>query len=266
MPITKFQKQVLALLKANRNPESYVAGRTAIQRAHDSIRYSEDVDIFHDLDQAVTDSYNADRILLDKSGYTVTTQISQPSFYRAVIGKAGNYLKLEWVRDTAFRFFPVVDDDILGYRLHDVDLAVNKCLALANRSVVRDALDIVELDRDVMSLAAMVSAACGKDPGFSPELMLEMIQRHMTFTPVELAAESLTKPVDAQKLKLTLLNLMAETRLVFRSMSPQNIGCVFIDKKGQILKDLSKVSEGKFKVHYGSVKGSWPSVSDSENT
>jgi hypothetical protein len=262
MPITAFQKQVLALLKANRNPESYVAGGTAIQRAHDSIRYSEDVDIFHDVDQAVTDSYNADKVLLEKCGYIVATQISQPSFYRAVVGKEGNRLKLEWVRDTAFRYFPVVDDDALGYRLHDVDLAVNKCLALANRSVVRDALDIVELDRDVMSLAAMISAACGKDPGFTPELMLEMIQRHMTFTPVELAAESLTKPVDAQELKRKLLKLLDETRRVFQGIAPQYIGCIFVDKKGQILKDLSKAPTGNFTAHHGSVKGSWPLVID----
>ncbi|MBM4250607.1 MAG: hypothetical protein FJ146_01380 [Deltaproteobacteria bacterium] len=100
--------------------------------------------------------------------------MAQPSFYRATVSKGEDQVKLEWVRDTAFRFFLVVKDDVLRYRLHDVDLAINKCLALANRSEVRDALDCIELDRDALSLAASIVAACGKDPGFTPELMLEL--------------------------------------------------------------------------------------------
>ncbi len=56
----------------------------------------------------------------------------------------------------------MVEDDDFGCRLHDVDLAINKCLAFANRSVVRDALDIIEMDQKVMSLTAMISAVCGK--------------------------------------------------------------------------------------------------------
>ncbi len=149
----------------------------------------------------MTDSYQSDRTTLIDGGYSFDTQISQPSFYRATIGKSGEYLKLEWVRDTAYRYFSVVTEEDLGYRLHDVDLAINICFALANRSVVRDARDIIELDRKVISFPAMISAACGNDRGFTPELMLDMIQRHMTFTPDELAAESLTKKIDPVSLK-----------------------------------------------------------------
>ena len=123
MPITAFQKKVLQLIKSNRSPDSYVAGGTAIQRAPDSLRFSDDIDFFHDADQAVTDAFQSDRATLISAGYSFDIQISQPSFYRATVGKAGEQLKLEWVRDTAFRYFPVVDDEELGYRLHDIDLA-----------------------------------------------------------------------------------------------------------------------------------------------
>jgi hypothetical protein len=260
MPITAFQQRVLTLLKSNRSPDSYVAGGTAIQRNSESLRYSEDIDIFHDTDKAVTDAFQSDRATLLAAGYSVETQISQPSYYRSTIGKDGQYLKLEWVRDTAFRFFPVVEDNDLGYRLHDIDLAINKCLALANRSVVRDALDIIELDRKLISLPAMISGACGKDPGFTPILMIEMMQRHMTFTPHELAAESLTKPIDPVKLKKDLLKLVDRTRKVIDKLSADEIGCIFVDKEGRVLKELTDLDRKKHRAHFGSVKGSWPRI------
>lgn len=262
MPITAFQKKILNLIKSNRSPDSYVAGGTAIQRAPDSLRFSDDIDFFHDADQAVTEAFQSDRATLMSAGYSFDIQISQPSFYRATVNKAGEQIKLEWVRDTAFRYFPVVDDEDLGYRLHDVDLAINKCLALANRSVVRDALDIIELDRNALSLSAIVSAACGKDPGFTPDLMLEMIQRHLTFTPDQLAAESLTKPVDPVKLKKDLLALLERTRKTLQKIPAKNIGCLFTDKKGHVVKDLSKLNLTQHTPHFGSIRGSWPRVVD----
>ncbi len=196
------------------------------------------------------------------AGYHFETHISQPSFYRATVVKGDEQLKLEWVRDTAFRYFPVVEDEDLGYRLHDIDLAINKCLALANRSAVRDALDIIELDRDILFLPAIVSAACGKDPGFTPDLMLEMIQRHMIFTPDQLAAESLTKPVDPVKLKKDLLILLERTRNILQEVPVKAIGCLFTDKKGNVLKDLSKLKESQHTAHHGTIRGSWPRVVD----
>jgi len=51
--------------------------------------------------------------------------MQQPGFCRAVISKDAQLLKLEWVFDTAFRFFPVVPDPDLGFRLHPADVAVN---------------------------------------------------------------------------------------------------------------------------------------------
>jgi hypothetical protein len=260
MPITTFQKMVLRLIKSNRSPDSYVAGGTAIHRAPDSLRFSDDIDFFHDADQAVTDAFQSDRATLLSAGYIFETQISQPSFYRAMVGKADEKLKLEWVRDTAFRYFPVVDDDDLGYRLHDIDLGINKCLALANRSVVRDALDIIEIDRDILPLPAIISAACGKDPGFTPEFMLEMIQRHMTFTPDQLAAESLTKSVDPVKLKKDLLTLLDQARKTLQEVPAKAIGCLFTDKIGNVLKDLSKLKLNLHKPHHGTVRGSWPKI------
>ncbi len=81
MPITEFQRRVLSLIKTNRNPESYVAGGTALNRHPDSARFSADVDIFHDADVAVVRGFESDRDQLVKAGFTVEIHIAQPSFY-----------------------------------------------------------------------------------------------------------------------------------------------------------------------------------------
>lgn len=133
-------------------------------------------------------------------------------------------------------------------------------MAPVNRSVVRDALDIIKLDRDVLSIKAIVSAACGKDTGFTPDLMLEMIQRHMTFTPDQLEAESLTKPLDPVKLKKDLLTLLEKTRKNLGDVPAKAMGCLFTDKKGHVLKDPSKLKQTQHKPHHGAILGSWPRV------
>jgi hypothetical protein len=261
MPLSSFQRQVLLLLKASRNPESYVAGGTVIQRDAASLRYSSDIDFFHDTDLAVTTAFQSDRATLVEHDYAFEILISQPSFYRATISRGQDQLKLDWVRDTAFRFFPVVDDPDFGYRLHDVDLAINKSLALANRSELRDVLDIVELDSKILSLAGCVWAACGKDPGFTPELMLDLIQRHAIITPDLLALEALRQPVDPKKLKSDLSRLLTEARQIIPTLDPADIGCIYVDGKGAVLRDLGHLESKDVTRHFGTVKGTWPRLS-----
>ena len=71
MPITKFQSEVLNLIKKNRNPDSYVAGGVAINRTEDTNRYSNDIDFFHDTDEAVRISAEADINILNAVWFSV---------------------------------------------------------------------------------------------------------------------------------------------------------------------------------------------------
>jgi len=41
---------------------------------------------------------------------------------------------LEWARDSAFRFFPLIEHPDLGIVLHPFDLAANKVLASSDAS------------------------------------------------------------------------------------------------------------------------------------
>lgn len=258
MPITAFQHQVLALLRQNRNPNSYVAGGIAIHRSEHSTRYSNDIDFFHDTDEAVSTCYNSDRALLSAHGYGVRLLIDQPNFIRAVVAKSEESLKLEWVRDTAFRFYPVIDDDDLGYRLHDADLAINKCLALANRNEVRDIIDLVHQHRQVMSLGAICWAACGKDPGFTPQLLLSQMRRNSIIRQEHLVAEALTEPVDPIKLKQNWIDLLDQAASLCESLPSRDLGCIYLNTDGSIIKIPTPDVVSEKIRHFGSVGGAWP--------
>src|ERR1035437_5754261 len=51
VPLSKIQTDVLRLLASHRDPESYVAGATPLNR--DAPRYSGDIDVFHDREERV---------------------------------------------------------------------------------------------------------------------------------------------------------------------------------------------------------------------
>jgi len=260
MPVTEFQKKVLGLLRAHRNPNSYVAGGIAIHRSESSLRFSNDIDFFHDTDIAVGEAATADTDVLKRIGYKVEILLDQRSFIRAVASKDDTSLKLEWVRDTAFRFFPIVEDPSLGYRLHDVDLAVNKCLALANRIEVRDIVDLIQMHTSVMSLAATCWAACGKDPGFTPEFLIDCMQRHSVIRPEQLKSESLIREISPTDLKRDWLEILNPVTQLLREFPAVDLGCVYVTTDGSIVRAPTPTSiSGKVR-HFGSVGGCWPVV------
>ena len=57
MPVSELQGRVLREIAANRSPDSYLAGATVLHRADDSPRFSQDLDFFHDLEEAVAGPY-----------------------------------------------------------------------------------------------------------------------------------------------------------------------------------------------------------------
>ena len=68
----KIQTEVLRLLAAQRDPESYVAGATPLNR--DAARYSGDIDIFHDREERVASAAINDVKALEARGYGVRWQ------------------------------------------------------------------------------------------------------------------------------------------------------------------------------------------------
>ena len=99
----------MAILIANRTPESHLAGGAVINRGETGLRFSDDLDIFHDVAANVTASAEADAKALQEAGYAVTWALRKEGFYQADVGRGDDRLKLDWTTDSAFRPFFLPD-------------------------------------------------------------------------------------------------------------------------------------------------------------
>jgi hypothetical protein len=261
MPLGDFEKSILRLLAANRNPESYIAGATVFLRQEDSPRQSQDIDIFHDTVQSLQQAALADAAALQQNGYLLEWADQQEMFRRAVVSRAGRSTKMEWAYDSAFRFFPVQPDVELGFVLHPLDGATNKVLALAGRGELRDYLDVLFLHRNVLSLGALAWAACGKDAGFTPQFLIEEAQRLAHYPAIRLNALLLREPVDPVECKRQWLQALEEARALFIKLPPEEIGCLYLNASHQaVTPDPAAPEFPKLHRHYGSVRGAWPAI------
>ncbi|MDZ4402690.1 nucleotidyl transferase AbiEii/AbiGii toxin family protein [Prosthecobacter sp.] len=263
MPLTSFQKDVLAVIAGNRSEDSHFAGGLVLNAAEDSPRFSHDFDIFHELAEQVAGSSNLDVSSLKRAGFQVTLQSGnwdEPcSFRKAVVTKGDDKVEIDWAADSAFRFFPIERDPLLGWRLHLFDMATNKALALAARSVTRDYIDIVELHK-TYPLPAIIWAACGKDPGYSPMLLLEMMRRFARIHPDKISAIQ-ARQIDQVALKIawTDMHVYAEeemTRLA-DTQPDMPIGVAFVDVNGQ---PGWIGTDPTLKIHRPSIRGCLPTV------
>jgi hypothetical protein len=261
MPLTAFQSETLRLLANRRSPESFVAGAMVLNAGSDSPRYSKDVDIFHDVEESVGTNAEADAALLRQSGYQIEWLLRQPVFQRAEVVRGGNRLLIEWVFDSAFRFFPVERDDLTGWRLNLYDAATNKILALMGRGEPRDYLDVLFFHEHHLSLGALCWAAAGKDPGVNPFMILQECRRTTRFQPEQFSELLLAKPLDLQGWKTMWLQASREAEQLLRDLAPEEVGCLYLDPSGKPVTPNPKESEfPALTRHFGSIRGAWPVI------
>jgi len=153
LPLTALQKDVLALLAGLRSQESHFAGGIVLNAGDDSPRFSNDFDLFHELAEEVTRASVRDVQCLRQAGFEVETHFprgeweQESTSRKARVNRGAEWVEIDWAADSAFRFFPIERDPVLGWRLHRFDVATNKALTLAARTETRDYVDIVELHR-----------------------------------------------------------------------------------------------------------------------
>lgn len=231
VPLTALQTAVARLLAKNRTPESHLVGAAALMLDSQSPRMSDGLDYFHDEEAFVAAAYEADRAVLVGAGCRVTVQLSQPGFVRAVVESGGDATKVEWAHDSAWRFFPAEADPAVGYRLHPLDLAINKVLALVGRDEPRDFLDTLYVHQRILALPALVWAAVGKDPGFNPAQLAELLARKGRYHEQDFAALKLAHPVNLQEMKRTWLDALAATRRAVARWPASDAGLLYLDPK-----------------------------------
>jgi hypothetical protein len=256
VPLTDFQANLAQLLSSNRSFDSYLAGGAAILIEPNTKRYSRDLDYFHESDTRVAAAYAADRSLLEKAGYSVEVGLQQPGYIRALVRRDEEATKVEWARDSSWRFMPTVKDDRVGYLLHPVDLAVNKVLALAGRDEPRDVIDILHLHRHLLALDALCWAA-----GFTPLSLLELLKRRGRIRPEELARLDLAEAIDIRAIKSAWLEALDSVEPFVASRPPDEIGCLYYSPSRRAFVDPRVVADAQ--PHFGRPGGVLPQVSPS---
>lgn len=265
MPLTDLQREILATLAPARTPESYLAGGAALHISPDSLRYSRDLDLFHDSLERVAEAFDEDRELLRAEGFSLELVLSQPGFIRSVVRRGEDATLIDWAHDSAWRFLPPVQDDLGGFLLHEIDLAVNKTLALAGRDEPRDLVDILFADDRILPLGALIWAAVGKDPGFTPLSLLEHLRRAGRYRPEEIERLDLAVPFDLVEGKERWLAALDAAEEFVRARPPDEIGCLYYSEKlGRFEApdpDADVESQGLV-PHYGRPGGVLPRPSD----
>jgi hypothetical protein len=271
MALTIIQRRICRLIAENRiaSGESYVAGGVALNELISAPRISRDIGLFHDTDEALEATWAADRVLMEKNGFEIRVVRERSSFVEAEVSRDGDTVVVQWARDSAFRFFPLLPHEELGLTLHPFDVATNKVLALVGRLEVRDWIDVINCDERIQPLGYLAWAASGKDPGFSPEAILEHAGRTGRYSAEEvreLAFES--EPPDAKELSRKWHAILDAARQVIAALPADQAGSCVITRAGELycgdvseLRDAMNRSDIRF--HTGRIRGAFPVVVES---
>ena len=260
MPLTDYQYELGRLLARNRSEDSYLAGGAAILLQPNTKRISQDIDYFQDSAERVATAYGADLQTLLDHEYDVEPEIMLPGYIRAVVRSRDQATKVEWARDSAWRFMPVIRSEDFGYQLHPIDLATNKVLALAGRDEARDLVDTLYLHKQVLTLGPLIWAAVGKDPGFSPLSLLELLNRRGKLHPEEIARLHVMEPLDLQELKEDWLTALAGADAFVRSRPSDEAGCLYYSPGLQKFVDPNRDDITDAVPHFGLLGGVLPRV------
>jgi hypothetical protein len=246
---------ILNVLAERRNPQSYVAGATPLNRG--TARFSSDIDVFHDREEHVAAAAAQDAETLRSAGYRITWLRRDPAIHAAEISGDGASTRLEWVADSDYRFFPTVKDEVFGFVLHPIDLALNKVMAAAGRREVRDIVDLALIDEQILPLGSLIWAAVDKSPGFTPEGLIAEIRRNLHHPKPEWKNIAATPPIDPQRIVSYLRAALDQADEFVARMPTDKVGLLFL-KHGKVVQpDPGRLDE--YVTHAGCRGGQWPS-------
>jgi hypothetical protein len=265
VPLTEFQRALLATLATAAYNDRYLAGGAALHFAPNSVRYSDDIDFFHDSEARVATALARDRDTLERAGYHVDIELSLPAFVRAIVRRGSEATRIDWAHDSAWRFMPLVRDKLGGLLLHPVDLAINKVLALAGRDEPRDFVDILFVHEQVLPLGALCWAAAGKDPGLTPTSLMELLKRHGRYRPEDFGRLQLVAPFDLQRARTTWLAALTDAEQFVRERPAEELGCLyysFDQSQFVVPRSDAPLAEQRIAVHFGAPGGVVPRSAD----
>ena len=268
MALTAFQRDVCGLLADNRirSGESYVAGGAALNEILRAPRLSRDLGVFHDTAEALEAAWRGDRASLETAGYRIRALRERAGFVEADVERGGDSVVIQWTRDSAYRFFPLVRHEELGLTLHPFDLATNKVLALVGRGEPRDLVDALACHEGLQPLGYLAWAACGNDPGFSPRAILEHAAGSTRYSAPELAGLAFEgAPPDPADLLARWHEALDSAREVVGRLPAEQAGKAVLTAEAQRFRggsvELAKaLAADDLVFHEGAIKGAFPQI------
>ncbi len=267
MAVTPFQSEILKRIARSRldGGETYIAGGLALNHQLRRPRVSSDIDVFNSSYSALERAADYDCALLQEAGYDIRVTRRRDYVVEVVVSSNGDSTELQWVQDSAYRFFPLIEDELLGLTLHPFDLATNKLLALAGRRVPRDWVDTITCSEDVQPLGLLAWAANGKDLGLTPNYILEMCSRtNYTRPEFEMAIRNATD-YDLADLSRKWREMIWRARDTVKLLPPSEVGKAVMTKDGKLFKGddealKSALAAGELEFHEGTIGGAWPRI------
>jgi hypothetical protein len=268
MALTTLQRNICRLIAQHRisSGESYVAGGSALNELTDADRLSHDIDLFHDTETALESTWKADRDLLTAAGFEIRLLRERSGLVEAEVSSAGDRVRVEWARDSSFRFFPLVEHDDFGLTLHPFDLATNKVLALVGRVEVRDWIDVITSNDRIQPLGYLAWAACGKDPGFSPFSILDHAARTARYSADEVRQLAFAgEPPDPAVLSRRWHAMLEEAHQLIAMLPSEAAGSAVLTRSGELCRaDKSElgvlVHDHTLQFHAGRIRGALPTI------
>jgi hypothetical protein len=254
VPLSRIQTDILRFLASQRDPESYVAGATPLNR--NAPRFSNDIDIFHSREERVAAAAAHDTQTLETAGYGIRWIRRLPAIHTAEVTGPAGATRLEWIVDSEYRFFPVMRDETFGYVLHPVDLATNKVMAAAGRREVRDIVDLETVHETILPLGAVVWAAVEKSPGYTPEGLVAEIRRNSIYPAAEWRALVSAEPIDPAAVITKLRAALDDAEAFVSRMPTDKLGLVFLQAGKVVQPDAGCLDS--YETHGAQLRGHWP--------
>jgi hypothetical protein len=165
---------------------------------------------------------------LEEAGYRVKWIRQLPTIHSAEISHEDTRTRLEWLFDSDCRYFPTVPDEVFGYVLHPLDLAMNKVMAAAGRRTVRDLVDLVTIHETTLPIVAVVWATVEKSPGFTPEGLIGEIRRNSHYPAAESKALETTVALNPKAVTQQLRAILEDAEAFVSQMPSERAGLLFL--------------------------------------
>jgi len=243
-----------------------VAGGIALNTLTGSPRISTDIDLFHDPGEALLWAVTNDIACIEASGRSIEILRRSEWFVEGRVWSDSDSVILQWVLDSAYRFFPLQEHPDFGLTLHPFDLATNKVLALVGRVVIRDWIDTITCSDRVQPLGYLAWAASGKDIGLNPVFILGEAARTSRYSRLEYdKLEFDGHTPEPTELVARWRNILEVAREIVDILPASHVGECVLDMEGNLLQagpaELKRLlATEQVRWHAGTLRGAYPVV------